>query len=103
MTAKITQFPKKKSGASTQTLEGFEYIKFTKDKNGISFRAEHLREYADKNKYTITILKENDKEVCLCDFYVKNTELEKFFKACFDGKIEGEIVEIEKCPSETMA
>ena len=103
MTGKITQFPGKKSGSSVRHWEGFEYIKFTKDKNGISYRAEHLRDYSDMNKYTVTIMRTVDGKTVLYDYYVKNAELEKFFKCCFEGKIEGEIIEIAKCKPENLA
>jgi hypothetical protein len=103
MTGKITKFPGKKSGSKLRNWEGFEYIKFTKDKNGISYRAEHLRDYSQGNKYAVTIMRTLGEQTVLYDYYVKNSELEKFFKCCFDGKIEGEIIEITKCAPENLA
>lgn len=103
MTGKITKFPDKKSGSGLRSYEGFEYIKFKKDKNNISFNDKHLRDYADKNKYIITVMRRLNKEVFLYEYYVKNSDIERFFKTYFDGKIEGEVIEIEKSPPEILA
>lgn len=99
--SKITQFPSKKS--DFKRYEGFEYVKFIKDTNGITLKAEHLRDYAEKNRYIITVMRTLNGTVCLYNFFVKNSELPKFIKCYFDGKIEGEIIEIEKQNPEILA
>ncbi|GBF23085.1 hypothetical protein tpqmel_0489 [Candidatus Gastranaerophilus sp. (ex Termes propinquus)] len=100
---KITQFPNRKSNSILKSWEGFEYMKFKKDKNGNSFNTEHLRDYADKNKYVVSVLRQVGENSFLYDYYVKNSDIERFFKAYFDGKIEGEIIEIEKRAPENLA
>jgi len=101
--SKITKFPTRKQSGETRSYDGFEYIKSVKDKNGIRYNDEHLLEYADKNRYVITVMRIVDDEVRLYDFFVKNNDVERFFKSCFSGKIEGEIIEIEKCSPEILA
>lgn len=83
--------------------EGFEYYKTIKDMNGFSFNHQHLMDFSRNIKYKITILRKVDKKTCLYNYFVENEDLKKFFKCCFDGKIEGEIIEIEKYNPENLA
>ncbi len=101
---KIAFFGTKKGELRTRKLpswEGFEYYKTTKDVNGISFNYEHLSKFPEK--YVISVLRQVDKKTCLYNYFVENKDLKRFFQSCFDGKIEGEIIEIEKCKPETLA
>ena len=103
---KVTSFVARKEAMKNRKLpvwEGFEYYKTTKDSNGFSFNYEHLQKYSRKNKYTISVLRQVEGKTCLYNYFVENADLGKFFKCCFDGKIEGEIIEIDKFNPEILA
>lgn len=83
--------------------EGFQYMKTIKDVNGVSHNFEHLQKYSKFNKYTITVLRKVEGRSCLYNYFVENVDLKRFFECCFDGKIEGEIIEIDKFNPEILA
>ena len=94
---------KKDSNRKLPMWEGFEYYKTIKDVNGISYDYDRLVKFSRKNRYVITVLRQVEKKVCLYNYLVPNEDLKKFFQCCFDGKIEGEIIEIEKRGPENLA
>ncbi len=106
---KIVVLNEKKKGRSANSAsdnpwyEGFEYTKRTRDVNGFSLNFEHLKNYGEKNRYAISVLRKIKNKTYIYNYFVKNEELPKFFKCYFDGKIEGEIIEIEKLDPENLA
>ena len=91
------------SAAQNPLYEGFEYTKLTRDVNGFSLNFEHLKNYGEKNRYAISVLRKIKNKTYIYNYFVKNEELSKFFKCYFDGKIEGEIIEVEKLDPENLA
>ena len=103
---KITEFGKRKTefnGKKILANEGFPYVSLKTDVNGFKFREEHLKKYAAQNKYTITVARKTKDEIVLDNYIVENEELKGFFKAFIEGKIEGEIIEIDKFNPEILA
>lgn len=97
---KIARFPRKKSSLQR---ESFSYKVIKKDVNGLCFNFDHLKDYSLGIKYTITLaLNEKDKTI-LHQYLVEGENLKDFFKACIDGKIEGDIIEIDKTNPEILA
>lgn len=106
--SKITQFDSraKSAGARAAKLKdylGFEYIKLKKDVNGLEFCISHLREYAKEARYIISIGRKVKDSTFVYNFFVENAKLKDFFKAVLDGKIDGEIIEIDKLKPENLA
>ncbi len=104
--SKITEFGKRKkefNGKKILAHEGFPYVPLRCDVNGFKFREEHLKKYARQNKYTITIAKKIKGDIVLNNYIIENDEITKFFKAYIEGKIEGEIIEIDKFNPEILA
>ena len=104
--SKVTEFGKRKTefnGKKILAHEGFPYVSLKNDVNGFKFREEHLKKYARQNKYTITVARKNKDEIVLDNYIIENEELVKFFKAFVEGKIEGEIIEIDKFNPEILA
>lgn len=89
-------FAPKNKLATIKNYLGFEYVKLEKDVNGISFKDKSLKDFRDDLKYTISIMRKIDEKIYLYEYFVSGFDLKKFFKACIDGKIEGEIIQIEK-------
>ena len=83
--------------------EGFSFRTIKKDINGFEFKPEHLKEYASEIKYTITLaLKEKENTILHC-YSVEGEDLKKFFRYFIEGKIEGDIIEIDKHNPEILA
>ena len=68
---KIINFFKKTTENDTQRVfKGFPYIKIIKDDNGNYFKAESLKEYAQKCFYIVTVMKNNGIGVALYKYKV---------------------------------
>ena len=103
---KIAFFSARKDVLKNRRLpewEGFQYMKTTKDVNGVSHNYEHFLKYSKSNKYTISVLRKVEGKTCLYNYFVENADLKRFFECCFNGKIEGEIIEIDKFNPEILA
>lgn len=107
---KITQFSKRENkgalvhhGRKLPTKEGFPYSILEYDINGFKFNDEHLRKYAQTNKYTISLAVKKGKDTFLYNYFVDNDYIEDFFKLYSEGKIEGDIIEIDKFNPEILA
>ncbi|MBE7706110.1 MAG: hypothetical protein E7Z91_02545 [Cyanobacteria bacterium SIG30] len=107
MSDKITEFPKNKlkNPANKRLLnkEGFAYVSMLRDINGFDFNNEHLKKYSQTNKYTITIAVEEKNKTILHNYFVSNEDITKFFTLYNEGKIKGEIIEIDKFNPEILA
>lgn len=96
-------FTPKSKLATIKNYLGFEYVKLKKDVNGISFSKKTLEDFRNDLKYSVTIMREINNEVFLYEYFVSGFDLKKFFKAFIDGKIEGEIIQIEKYTQDVLA
>jgi len=104
--SKVTKFKNKTKPKKTQELKahlGFEYIKLKKDVNGLDFNMAHLKEYSIGTKYIISVARELEKGTFVYNFFVSNENIDNFFTAYLDGKIEGKIIEIDKQKPEILA
>lgn len=110
--SKITKFGHKFGNNKDKNLKkipeikaylGFEYIKFKKDVNGLDFCISHLKEYAKDIRYIISVARKVADSTFVYNFFVEGTKLKDFFVAYLDGKIDGEIVEIDKLKPENLA
>ncbi len=104
--SKITRFDAKNNNKKIAQLKsylGFEYIKLKKDVNGLEFNIEHLLEYSNKNRYNISIARKLENSTFVYNFFVEGSKLNLFFDAYFNGKIEGEIIDIDKLKPENLA
>ena len=104
--SKITRFDTKnntKKVAQLKSYLGFEYIKLKKDVNGLEFNIEHLLEYSNKNRYNISVARKVDNNTFVYNFFVEGSKLNLFFDAYFNGKIVGEIIDIDKLKPENVA
>ncbi len=104
--SKIRKFASKnniKKIAQLKSYLGFEYIKLKKDVNGLEFNIEHLLEYANENRYNISVARKVDNATFVYNYFVEGSKLNLFFDAFFNGKIEGEIIDIDKLKPENLA
>ena len=107
--SKVTRFKKRsevKSAAGKKKLylkEGFSYLVMKKDVNGFNFNSDHLREYSLELKYTITLALNEKGSTILHHYFVDGSNLKEFFKIYTEGKIEGDIIEIDKFNPEILA
>ena len=104
--SKITRFNPGNSNkkiAQLKTYLGFEYIKLKKDVNGLEFNIAHLLEYAKSNRYNICVARKIDESTFVYNYFVEGSKLNLFFDAYFNGKIEGEIIDIDKLKPENLA
>lgn len=104
--SKITRFDPNSNNKKVAQLKaylGFEYIKLKKDVNGLEFNLEHLSEYAKGVRYIISIARQTDGTTSVYNFFVEGAKLNIFFDAYFNGKIEGEIIDIDKLKPENLA
>ena len=104
--SKITRFnpgDSNKKIAQLKTYLGFEYIKLKKDVNGLEFNIAHLLEYAKSNRYNICVARKIDESTFVYNYFVEGSKLNLFFDAYFNGKIEGEIIDIDKLKPENLA
>ena len=106
---KVTSFKKRENlkltsfNKNSLQKEGFSYRTMKKDINGFEFKSEHLQEYALEMKYTVTLaLKEKGKTILHC-YFIEGEDLKKFFQYYIEGKIEGDIIEIDKYNPEILA
>ena len=76
-----------KPEAGAKFFQGFNYIRLSKDRNGNLFNAEHLRNYAERICYLVTVLREHDGLTWLYNYEVPAPQLiefiEKFFVKSF--------------------
>ena len=70
---------------------GFEYVKLTRDSNGLPFKEEKLLEYAKKCHYIVRIMRKINGEICLYNYDVPYVNLTNFIE-----NLDGTIIEIEK-------
>jgi len=89
--------------AEIKNYLGFEYVKLKKDVNGISFNKKMLNDFANTLKYTVSVMRETDGCVYLYEYFISSSDLNDFFKAHIEGKIEGEIIQIEKYTQDSLA
>ena len=103
--SKITRFVPNGNKKIAQLKEylGFEYIKLKKDVNWLEFNIEHLIEYSKDIRYIISIARKTQEGTFVYNFFVEGAKLNLFFDAYFNGKIEGEIIDIDKLNSENLA
>ncbi len=85
---------KKDSGA--KFFQGFNYIRLNKDRNGNLFNAEHLRNYAEKVCYLVTVLREHDGLTWLYNYEVPAPQLGEFINKFNTQEFDGEIIDIDK-------
>ncbi len=107
---KIAKFSKREDkpapvnhGRKLPVKEGFPYSILEHDINGFKFNDEHLKKYAQTNKYTVSLAVKRGKDTFLYNYFVDNDSLKDFFKLCFEGKIEGDVIEIDKFNPEILA
>ena len=93
----------KKQNENTLEDNGFEYVLLDQDLNGFRFNLEHLQKYAQTNRYVISLTAIRGNKPCLKNYYVDNDDLERFFKLYSEGKITGDIIEIDKYNPEVFA
>ncbi len=104
--SKITRFEpnnNNKKVAQLKSYLGFEYIKLKKDVNGLEFNFEHLTEYAREVRYIVSVARKTADGTCVYNYFVECGKLNLFFDAYFNGKIEGEIIDIDKLKPENLA
>ncbi len=104
--SKVTKFGAKSNNKKIAQLKsylGFEYIKLKKDVNGLEFSADHLVEYAKKNRYNISVVRKVEDNTFVYNFFVEGSKLNIFLDAYFNGKIEGDIIDIDKLKPENLA
>lgn len=104
--SKITRFGNKTDSKKITQLKsylGFEYIKLKKDVNGNEFNIEHLHEYSKENRYNVSVVRKVGSETFVYNFFVEGSNLNLFFDAYFNGKIEGDIIDIDKLKPENLA
>ncbi len=104
--SKVTKIGAKNSNKKITQLKsylGFEYIKLKKDINGLEFNMDHLFEYSKKNRYNISVARKVENCTFVYNFFVEGTKLNLFFDAYFNGKIEGDIIDIDKLKPENLA
>ncbi len=104
--SKIRRFDTKinnKKVAQLKSYLGFEYIKLKKDVNGLEFNIEHLHEYSKENRYNISVARKVDDNTFVYNFFVEGAKLNLFFDAYFNGKIDGDIIDIDKLKPENLA
>ena len=89
--------------AQLKTYLGFEYIKLKKDVNGLEFNVEHLLEYAKEIRYNICVARKVEDKSFVYNYFVEGSKLNLFFDAYFNGKIEGDIIDIDKLKPENLA
>lgn len=89
----IVNFSDKKNNPD---FAGFEYVKLTRDSNGLKFKEDNLLEYAQNCRYIVRVMRTVNKEVCLYNFNVPSDKLYEFIKSFEDNKLKGTIIEIEK-------
>lgn len=82
---------------------GFNYVKFTKDKNGKKFNPEHLQKYAESCHYVVRVMRDYNGETVLYNYDVPNADLFKFIKSFEENTLEGTIIEIDKYFPDTLA
>lgn len=105
---KITPISRKNNESKTDSAKlkaylGFEYIKLKKDVNGLDYNIDHLREFGKNQRYIITLARKINKDTFIYNFFVEGDKLTDFFKSCFNGKIEGDIIDIDKLQPENLA
>ena len=104
--SKIRKFASKnniKKIAQLKSYLGFEYIKLKKDVNGLEFNIKHLLKYAKENRYNICVARNVKENTFVYNYFVEGDKLNLFFDAYFNGKIEGEIIDIDKLKPENLA
>ncbi len=107
---KVAKFSKRENktapihhGRKLPVKEGFPYSILEYDINGFKFNDEHLRKYAQTNTYTISLCVKKGKDTFLYNYFVDNDCIGDFFKLYLEGKIEGDIIEIDKFNPEILA
>ena len=105
---KVTRFKKRTEieepkNKKLSQKEGFFYRTMKKDVNGFKFKLEHLKNYAYDMKYTITLAQKEKDSTILQHYFVDGSDLKEFFKIYTEGKIEGDIIEIDKFNPEILA
>lgn len=95
--------PKVKRAPELKAYLGFEYVKLNKDVNGFEFSLSHLQKYANAVKYIIAISRQVEGKTFVYNFYVENSKIKEFFENYLNGKIEGEIIDIDKVNPENLA
>ena len=78
-------------GKKSKTSQGFEFVKLTKDSNGLPFKEDNLITYAQECHYIVRVMKKHNNEVCLYNYNIPNKDLIKFLE-----NIDGTLIEIEK-------
>lgn len=101
--SKVTRFKKIEKTKNLVQNEDFQYKVIKRDVNGINFNIDHLKEYSLDLKYTITLALQEKERTILHNYSVEGGDLAKFFKYYAEGKIEGDIIEIEKINPEILA
>ena len=85
-----------KPEAGAKFFQGFNYIRLSKDRNGNLFNAEHLRNYAEKVCYLVTVLREHDGLTWLYNYEVPAPQLTEFIEKFSTREFDGEIIDIDK-------
>ena len=91
-----------KKVAQLKTYLGFEYIKLKKDVNGLEFNIGHLLEYPKGIRYNICVARKVEDKTFVYNYFVEGAKLNLFFDAYFNGKIEGDIIDIDKLKPENL-
>ena len=84
-------------------FEGYHYVKINRDENNQKFRADLLKQYANKCHYIVRVTREVNGEVWMYNYDVKNEELFDFLGKFHNNKLNGTIIEVEKYLPEGLA
>ncbi len=80
----------------TKFFQEFSYIRLNKDRNGNAFNAEHLRNYAGRICYLVTVMREHDNNTWLYNYEVPSDKLSEFIIKFETNEFDGQIIDIDK-------
>lgn len=84
-------------------FSGFNYVRLDRDSNGNYFVDSILDEYAEKQKYIISVKKMKNGHISLYNYEVEACRLLEFIGKFINKELDGEIVEIDKFQPDNLA
>lgn len=89
--------------SQNNVFNGVEYIKITKDENGLPFKADSIIEYAKRTFYIITVVKNQGIASALYKYKVPYDDVLNFLNEFRNNSSHGIVIDIERYLPDDLA